>query len=125
MNHRVRALRNTASQVCKRRDFPFSQFMDHGLEEILERAQLENWSAQDMAEQVIVRCCVNDGKFNNFAIGVLTVITFLRQQIGPLGRHAEQAVRDLHAILTKEPTRVAIRGWLTVHYPPGPQLPSE
>lgn len=68
---------------------------DWNLEDILNEAEEENWPAKEIAGQVLFRCCVTDGRFNNFQIGFLTVITFLKKQFGPLGQGQEQAFKDL------------------------------
>jgi hypothetical protein len=118
MRPQVRAFRDAASQVCQTRRFSFREFMeDRGLEEILDEAEANNWSAREIAAQVLARCCVTDGKFNNFQVRLLSVMTFLNDQFGPLGQGELQAFRDLVAILNRQGTPQAIVGWLNTHYP--------
>lgn len=118
MRPQVRAFRNAAAQVCQTRRFPFRQFMeDHGLEDILDDAEANNWPAKEIAGQVLARCCVTGGKFNNFQVGLLAVMTFLNDQFGPLGQGTQAAFRDLVSILNKQGTLQAVMGWLNTHYP--------
>src|SRR5437763_553371 len=100
MKPQVKAFRDAASQVCHQRRFSFREFMeDWGLEEILDEAEANTWSAKEIAGEVLARCCVTGGKFNNFYVGLLSVITFLNDQFGPLGQGAPQAFQDLVDIL--------------------------
>jgi hypothetical protein len=85
MKPQVELLRNIAAQVCSSRRFPFRAFMsDHGLEGVLEDADAADWSTKELACQVLVRCCTEDGRFNNFQIGFLAVMTFLNVSLGRL-----------------------------------------
>ena len=120
MKPQVRALRHTDTQACQLRGFPFREFMaDRGLEDILDEAEQQDWPAKEIAGQVLARCCLTDGKFNNFQVGFLTVITFLKDQLGSLGQGEQQAFADL-AKLLKSPNAVqGIAGWLNTHYPAG------
>lgn len=69
MRPQVRAFRDIAAQVCHVRRFRFLEFMeDYGLEEILDEAEVDNWPATTIAGQVLLRCCVTAGKFNNFPL---------------------------------------------------------
>src|ERR1700730_11624437 len=96
MRPQVKAFRDTAAQVCRLRGFPFPKFMqDHGLEDILNDAEAANSPARDIAVRVLAECCVTNGRFNNFAVGVLTVMTYLNQQYGSLGAGEQQAFKDL------------------------------
>jgi hypothetical protein len=70
-----------------------------GLEEILNEAEAHNWPAREIAGRVLARCCVTEGKFNNFQVGLLAVMTFLNDQFGSLGTGAQQAFQDLVQIL--------------------------
>jgi hypothetical protein len=118
MKPQVKALRNAASQVCLVRQFPFREFMeDRGLEDVLEAAEAGNWSAKSIAAQVLLRCCVTGGKFNNFYVGLLTVVTFLNDRLGPLGQGEQQAFQDLADILAKQATPETVGKWLDTHYP--------
>jgi hypothetical protein len=50
MRPQVRRFRDAAVQVCRKRKFSFREFMDdHGLEEILDEAEANDWSAQEIA----------------------------------------------------------------------------
>jgi hypothetical protein len=118
MRPQVRAFRNAAAQVCQTRRFPFRQFMeDHGLEDILNESEANDWPAKEIAGQVLVRCCVTNGKFNNFYVGLLAVMAFLNDQFGSLGQGTQAAFQDLASILNKQGTPQAVMGWLNTHYP--------
>jgi hypothetical protein len=118
MRPQVRAFRNTAVQVCQLRGFSFSEFMDDwGLEEILDDADNGDWPAQEIAAQALTRCCLTNGTFNNFQVGLLTVITFLRDQLPPLGQGEQQAFADLVAILKTAGNLQSIRAWMSSHFP--------
>jgi hypothetical protein len=94
MRPQVRAFRNAASQVCQARRFSFREFMeDWGLEDILNEAETGNWSAKEIASQVLARC------------------------FGSLGGSAQQAFTDLVAVLNNPGTPQAIMSWLDTHYP--------
>ncbi len=90
---------------------------DRGLEDILDEAELHDWPAKEIAGQVLARCCLTDGKFNNFVAGFLTVITFLKDQLGPLGQGEQQAFADLAKVLNNPGAPQGITGWLNTHYP--------
>jgi len=118
MRPQVRRFRDAAVQVCRNRKFSFRAFMDeHGLEEILDEAEANAWSAQEIAGQVLFRCCVADGQFNNFYVGLLSVMTFLNDCFGSLGQGEQQAFQDLVGILNQQATLPAILGWMNTHYP--------
>jgi hypothetical protein len=115
MRPQVRAFRDVAAQVCQARRFSFRAFMeDRGLEPILNEAEASGWSARQIACQVLARCCVEEGRFNNFQVGLLAVLTFLREQVGPL---SEQGLRDLVAVLNNPGTAEAIERWMQSAYP--------
>jgi hypothetical protein len=117
MRPEVRAFRDAAIQVCRARNFQFSRYMDsHGLEEILQEAESEAWPAKKIAGQVLLRCCITDGTFNNFYVGLLSVMAFLNNHLGSLGQGEVQAFRDLVDILKAPATTEAIIGWLDTHY---------
>jgi hypothetical protein len=66
--------------ACKSQRFPFPRFMgERGLEQILIDAEQGSWSATVLATQVLVGCCVTDGRFNNFQVGLLAVMRFLSE----------------------------------------------
>jgi hypothetical protein len=88
----------------------------HGLEEVLQEAESNDWPARQIAGQALFRCCVTDGKFNNFQVGLLSVMTFLNKHFGPLGQGEFQAFQDLVTILKTTPTIDSITGWLDTHY---------
>lgn len=117
MRPQVVAFRNTAAQACKLRNYSFARFLDHhGLEDILAQADKENWPAKKIAGRVLFECCLTDGRFNNFMVGFLTVVTYLNEQLGPLGKGEQQAFQDLVSILKNEGTQQAIDRWLDSHY---------
>jgi hypothetical protein len=116
MNPRVQTFRRVASQKCSDRSYPFRNFMSAGLEDILEEADAGGWPAQEIAAQVLARCCIEDGRFNNFVVGFLTVATYLNEQFGNLGHAERQAFRDLVAILNGGGQIDAIRKWMETHY---------
>jgi hypothetical protein len=70
------AFRRVAAQTCGGRNL-FREFMAAGLEDILEAADADDWSASEIVIQVLARCCVEDGRFNNQQARILAVITFL------------------------------------------------
>jgi hypothetical protein len=118
MKPQVKAFRDAAAQVCQARRFSFRSFMeDWGLEEVLDDAEANDWPAKEIAAQVLARCCVAKGTFNNFQVGLLSVMTFLNDRFGPLAQGAQQAFRDLVAVLSNPGTLQAIQGWLNTHYP--------
>lgn len=118
MRPQVRAFRDAAVQVCQRRRFSFREFMeDWNLEAVLEEAEANDWPAKEIACQALVRCCVTGGRFNNFQVGLLAVMTFLNEHFGPLGAGTHQAFQDLVTVLNKPGTPDAIRRWLDTHYP--------
>jgi len=118
MRPQVKAFRDTAAQVCRLRGFPLQKFLeDYGLEEILNQADAANSPPEAIVERVLAESCVTNGKFNNFAVGFLTVMTYLNQQRGSLGAGEQQAFTDLGNILKKSPTQQAIHGWIQTHYP--------
>jgi hypothetical protein len=90
---------------------------DHGLEEVLDEAESKSWSAKEIAGQVLFRCCVTGGKFNQFYVGLLAVVTYLHEQLGSLGQGEQQAFQDLANILNNQGTLQAIMGWMNTHYP--------
>jgi hypothetical protein len=117
MRPQVRSFRNAAVQVCHSRRFSFPAFMeDRGLEEVLNEAEANNWPAKEIASQVLFRCCVESGKFNNFYVGLLSVMTFLNDSFGSLGQGGEQAFHDLANILNTQGTLQAISEWMDTHY---------
>jgi hypothetical protein len=108
MRREVRALRNIAVQVCRRQGIRYEDFLDRGLEDILAQADAAGWSVKEMATRVLACCCLTDGKYNNFAAGFLTVMTFINEQVRSPG---EQAYQDLARILQNAGTEQAIDRW--------------
>jgi hypothetical protein len=88
-----------------------------GLEDILEEAEEHNLPAKVIAARVLTQCCLTDGKFNNFQVGLLAVMTFPNNHFGPLGQGEKQAFRDLVNILFNQGTPETVRRWLDSHYP--------
>lgn len=117
MKPHVRAFRNIASQVCKGKMSFQVLLTDFGLEDVLADAEEGSWSAKEIACQVLARCCITDGKFNNCMVAFLAVIQYLNEQCGPLGQQAHQAFADLAAVLDNPGTEAAIRRWFDSHYP--------
>ncbi len=106
--------RDIAAQACRTRKHSFTDFMiNRGLEGVLEQANNSQWPATEIAVQVLLQCCVENGQFNNFQVGVLAVMMFLNDRLG----QQPQAIIDLGSILKSGPTEVALRGWATSHYP--------
>ncbi len=117
MRPQVRALRNAAAQVCQSLSFPFRVFMsDRGLEEILEEADAGDWPVKRIAAETLARCCVEGGRFNNFQVGFMAVVSYLNDQLGRLGQGEVQALRDLVAVLNNNATVASITGWMDTHY---------
>ncbi len=118
MRDEVRALREVAAQAAHRQGVPFREFLDRGLEEILEQAEQNGWAVKEMAAQLLFRCCLTDGRFNNFQVGFLAIMTFLNEQLDPPG---EQAYRDLAQILRTSPNIDIIRRWMDSNFSDSPQ----
>ncbi len=62
MKPHVRAFRNIASQACKGRMSFQVLLTDFGLEDVLAKAEEDGWSPKEIACQVVVRCCITEGK---------------------------------------------------------------
>jgi hypothetical protein len=115
MNPQVKAFKSVAAQVCRLRSFRLPEFMDEwGLEEILNEANEQNHSATKIAAAVLWRTCCTDGKFNNFIVGFLTVVQYLREQKGDPGT---QAFQDLASMMKAGTTEPAIDKWMETHFP--------
>jgi hypothetical protein len=111
----VKAFKSIAAQACRNRGFPLHEFMDQwGLEEILNEANEKNHSDKQIAAAVLWRCCCTDGKFNNFQVGLLAVLQYLKEQKGDIGI---QPFQDLVAIMKAGATKEAIDKWLQTQYP--------
>ncbi|MBY0526920.1 MAG: hypothetical protein K2R98_26235 [Gemmataceae bacterium] len=109
MRREVRALRDAAVQAAQFQRVPFRDFLQAGLEGVLQDADSNHWSPQEMAAQLLATCCLTDGKFNNFQVGFLAVMTFLNEQLHSPG---DQAYRDLAQILKTTGNINAIRRWM-------------
>ncbi len=86
----------------------FKIFLIGALEDVLHEAETKGWPIQEIATQFLTRCCLSDGKFNNFQAGFLAVMTFLNEQLHPPG---DQAYKDLAQILQTAGNENAIRRW--------------
>lgn len=118
MRPQVQRFRNAAVQVCRARGFPFQRLLtDFHFEDILEEADLQDWPTQELAVQTLLRSCLTNGVWNNFQVGLLTVMTALRDRFGPLGQGEQQAYADLVTILRAQPAEAAVRAWMATHYP--------
>jgi hypothetical protein len=118
MNPLTRAFRNAAAHACQRQRFPFTEFLtNRGLEAILIDADHKGYHVKEIAAQVLSGCCVSQGKFNNFQVGLLAVMKFLSDQYGPPNLGQVQMFQDLLTILNQGGSRQAIMGWLDTHYP--------
>jgi len=118
MNPTVQAMRTALAVACRARGVRVNVAMDDfGVGEVLEEAEAGNWSAKEIACQVLVRCCVTDGTFNNFQVGFLAVANFIDSQYRPLGKHRVQALQELQSILSTAGTEQAVRQWLDTNYP--------
>lgn len=91
--------------------------MDSGLEDILEEADAKRWGAREIAVQVLARCCVEDGRFNNHQVRFGAVVKYLSEQLGSLGPSAQQAYLDLLSVLNTGGQEPAIRAWMRTRYP--------
>lgn len=115
MRPEVRALKDAASQAAHAAEIRMSEFLDRGLEQVLEEAEQNNWPAQEMAFQLLTKCCLTEGKFNNFQAGFRAVTLFLDEQFGKEGI---QVYIDLAKILTESNNpENAIRRWLESYFP--------
>jgi hypothetical protein len=112
MRREVKALRDAAVQACRFQGVRFQEFLDRGLEDILERADTEGWSLKQMTTQVLARCCLTEGKYNGFQVAFLAVMTFLNEQGKSPG---DQAYHDLAQILKTAGTLQAIDRWWDSH----------
>ena len=113
MRSEIRALRAAAAQAAQFQRIPFQTFLERGLEDVLQAAESNNWSPQEMAAQFLSTCCLTEGKFNNFQAGFLAVMTLLNEQLNPPG---DQAYRDLAQILTTAGNINAIRRWMESNF---------
>lgn len=117
MKQHVKTLKIAAITACGLRGFPCVQFMkDYGLEDILIDADTNDISAKELAARVLAECCVEDGKFNKFQVGLLTVLSFLRETFGQLPQGEQQSIRDLVSILDSGGSFQAIMDWMDTHY---------
>ena len=117
MRTQVQAFKSAAIHACHLKGFSFVEFMEKwGLEEILIAADAQNRPAIEIAARVLAECCVTNGRFNNFQVGLLAVIKFLNDVFGPLGQGQEQSIRDLLFILNNGGSFQAIMGWMNSHY---------
>jgi hypothetical protein len=113
MRSAVKALRDAAAQAAQFQRIPFGEFLKRGLEDILQQAESNNWSPQEMAAQLLAICCLQEGKFNNFQAGFLAAMTFLNEQLDPPG---DQAYYDLAQILKTAGNIDAIRRWMESNF---------
>jgi hypothetical protein len=115
MNPQIKAFKSIAAQACRQRGIRFSEFMDDwGLEEILTEASEQNHSATQIAAAVLWRCCCTDGKFNNFTVGLLSIMEYLNEQEESIGM---QPFHDLATMMKAGTTKEAIDKWMETHFP--------
>lgn len=118
MKAQVAALKAAAIHACRLKGFSFTEFMeDWGLEDILLDADANDTPAKELAARVLAECCVTNGRFNNFQVGLLAVVKFLNDTFGPLGQGQQQSLQDLLSILNGGGSYQAILGWMNTHYP--------
>src|SRR2546421_8260257 len=118
MNQTVLAMRNALAVACRACGVRFNTTLeDFDVDAVLEEAEAQGWDAREIACQVLFRCCVEDGQFNNFQAGFLAVANFIDSQATPLKQHRERALKDLLSILNSGPTEDAIRKWVETNYP--------
>jgi hypothetical protein len=113
MRSTTKALRDAAAQAAQLQRIPFRDFLDRGLEDVLQNAEANNWPPQEMAAQLLTTCCLTEGKFNNFQAGFLAVMTFLNEQLHSPGN---QAYQDLAQILKTSGNITAIRRWMESNF---------
>ncbi len=70
----------------------------------------------ELSTQAIWRLCMTDGKFNNFMVGFLTIMQFLKEQSGKPLVDRTQQFRDLASILNQGGPVEAVRKWVQTHY---------
>jgi hypothetical protein len=116
MKPQVQGLRDAASQSCSRDRAALRKFYGDGLEDILLEAETGGWEASEIAAQVLVRCCVEDGRFNGHVLRFKAVMVYLNQQRGRLKQGEEQAFRDLLAILNQSGRIESVREWMKTNY---------
>ncbi|MBI3406758.1 MAG: hypothetical protein HY040_00175 [Planctomycetes bacterium] len=121
MKSQVAAMKAAAINACRLRGFPFSEFMEEwgleGLEDILLDAESNNLTPKDIAVRVLCECCVTEGKFNNFQVGLLSVVSYLTESLGPLGQGGQQSFKDLLSILNQGGSAQAVTEWMNTHFP--------
>jgi hypothetical protein len=118
MRPQVWAFKREAIAACNLKNFSFTDFMDEwGLEAILTDAEANNTAATQIATRVLAECCITNGKFNNFQVGMLTVLQYLNATFGALEHGQEQAMSDLLSILKNGGPAAAIQKWMDTHYP--------
>lgn len=118
MRPQVARLKAAAIQACRLKGFSFTEFMDDwGLEDILLDADAQDTPVKELAARVLAECCVTNGRFNNFQVGLLAVVKFLNDTFGPLGQSQQQSLLDLLSILNSGGSYQAILGWMNTHYP--------
>jgi hypothetical protein len=111
MRPQVRRLKSDAIEACNLRKFPFTKFMERGLENILIWGEETNASTKDLAVRLLVDCCVTNGKFNNFQVGLLTLFKYLGASQNEI-----QVMKDLLAILDSGGQETQIRRWLDSNF---------
>ena len=117
MNALARTFKRIAFQVARRNRFPVGDFLDeHGLQGLLADATESNYDLVELTSQALWQFCVSEGRFNNFMVGLQTVLQFLNEQRGDAGLDQTQQFRDLVAILQQGGPLAAIRAWVTTHY---------
>jgi hypothetical protein len=115
MHPQVNAFKCIAAQVSRLRGFRITEFMeDWGLEEILTEANENDHTATQIAAAVLWRFCCTDGKFNNFQVGLLAVVQYLKEQEEDIGT---QPFHDLVAMMKAGTTKAAIEKWMETHFP--------
>jgi hypothetical protein len=83
----------------------------------LTEADQNDTPAAEIASRVLAECCIANGKFNNFQVGLLAVLKFLNDTFGSLRQGQQQSIQDLLTILNGGGTIAAIMAWMTTRYP--------
>lgn len=102
-------MRDAAAQAAQFQHIPFQKFLELGLEDVLRKADANNWAPPEMAAQLLATCCLTEGKYNNFQAGFLAVMTFLNEMHHAPG---DQAYHDLAQILKTSGNLNSIRRWM-------------
>jgi hypothetical protein len=114
MRAHVQALKNAAVQCCYKSGVTLAQFMeDWGLEEVLTTAEADGWSRSELVAHFLCNCCVYQGKYNNFRVGLKTALKLLNDFGCNVQPHE---LSDLLAILNSGGSYEVVHRWVSSNY---------